>query len=285
MVRVVAVAFDQEAGLRERFDDAGEMRWVDPAQLYLLARNGARDEEGARFDAIRNDAVLRAVQFLHPFDDDAAGAGAFDFGAHLVEEIGEIDDLGFRGGAIDDRRAFGEDRGHHHVVRPEDGGTLFAAEAHRTADELAGENFDVAAFDAVHGAEGLEALEMQIDRAITDDAAAGERDGRFLLAPEQWAEHAHGSAHLADDFVRGLGDDFFRLDGDHAAGPLHLRAEVREDLEHVMDIAQVGNVMDDARLLGQQGGREDGERGIFRTADLDRAIKAVAAVNENFIHK
>ena len=51
-----------------------------------------------------------------------------------------------------------------------------------------------------------------------------------------------------------------------------------------MDVAQVGHVMDDARLLGEQGGGEDRQGGIFRAADFDRTGEWMAAVNENFIH-
>ena len=77
--------------------------------------------------------MLRAVQFLHAFDDDAPGAGAFDFRAHLVEEIGEVDDLGFGGGAFDDGDAFGEHGGHHDVVGAEHGGAELAAQVDHRA--------------------------------------------------------------------------------------------------------------------------------------------------------
>ena len=162
---------------------------------------------------------------------------------------------------------------------------MLAAQVDDAADELAGENFHVARLDAVHRAEALEAFEVQVNRAVADDAAAGQRDGGLLFAPEQRAEHADGRAHFADDLVRSFGDDFLRLHRDRAARPLDLRAEVREDLQHVMDVAQVGDVVDDARLLGQQRGGEDGQRGVFRAADFDIAGQRVSAVNENFIHK
>ena len=77
---------------------------------------------------------------------------------------------------------------------------------------------------------------------VADDAAAGQRDGGFLFPAEQRAEHADGRAHFAHDVVRRLGVDLLGLHRDHAAGPLDLRAEVREDLQHVMDVAQVRDV-------------------------------------------
>ena len=231
--------------------------------------------------------VLRAVQFLHAFDHDPARARAFDLRTHLDQEIREVFHFGFRRGAVDHSNPLGEHGGHHDIVRAEYGRTELAAQVHGTAAEFAGEDFDVARFDAVHGAERLEAFQVKIDGTIADDATARQRNGGLFLAAEQGPEHADRGAHLADDFmalgawvviVSGLG-------GDHTAGPFDLRAEMRENLQHVMDVAEIGHMMDDARLLGQQCRCEDGERGVFRSADFDAPAEGGAAVNEDFIHK
>ena len=104
------------------------MRRIHALERDFLSGDRARDQERAGLDAVRDDVVLGAVQFLHAFDDDAPRAGAFDFRAHLVEEIREIDDFGFRGGALDDGDALGEHRGHHDVVGAENGRAEFAAQ-------------------------------------------------------------------------------------------------------------------------------------------------------------
>ena len=74
------------------------------------------------------------------------------------------------------------------------------------------------------------------------------------------------------------------MDRNRAAGALHLRAEMGEDLQHVMDVAQIRHVMDDARLLREQGRGQDRQGGVLRAADFDGAGERLAAVNENFIH-
>src|SRR5438477_13203996 len=42
--------------------------------------------------------------------------------------------------------------------------------------------------------------------------------------------------------------------------------------------------MNDARFTGEQGRGQNGQRGIFRTAHLDRTRERMAAVNKNLIH-
>ena len=59
---------------------------------------------------------------------------------------------------------------------------------------------------------------------------------------------------------------------------------MRQNLQHVMRVAQVRDAMEDARFPREQSRGEDRERGIFRAADLDRAGKRIAAVNEDLIH-
>ena len=177
------------------------MLGLDALERDSSAGDRAGDQECAGFDPIGNDVVLRAVQFLHAFDDDAPRARAFDLRAHLVEEIREIHDLRFGGGAFDHGHAFGEHGGHHHVVGAEHGRAEFAAQIDRRRRSVRREHFDVAAFDADRRAERFESFQMQIDRPIADDAAAGQRDGRFLSPAEQRTEHADRRAHFAHDLV------------------------------------------------------------------------------------
>ena len=146
------------------------------------------------------------------------------------------------------------------------------------------EHFHVAAFHAHRGAERFETFQVQIDRPIADDATSRQRNRRFLAAPEQRAEHANRRAHFSHDVVGRDRFDRVGRDGDGAAGAFHLRAEMHQDLQHVMRVAQVGDAMEDARLAREQRRGEDRQRGVFRAADLDRTGKRPAAVNQNFIH-
>jgi hypothetical protein len=108
----------------------------------------------------RDDFVLRAVEFRDAVNDDAACACAFDFRAHLVEEICEVHDFGFRGRALDDRGTLCERCGHHHVVCAEHGRALFSTEIDRRSTQFICEELHVAVLDATDGAESLKALEV-----------------------------------------------------------------------------------------------------------------------------
>ena len=180
--------------------------------------------------------------------------------------------------------SLGEDGGHHDIAGAEHGGALTAAEIDAGSDESRSLKQDVATLDGDLGAERLKALEVKVDGAVADDAAAGAGDLGHLLAAEEGTQHADGGSHLADDLVGGLGPDLLGADLDDAAGPLHLGAELAEDGEHVMDVAQVGDAVDDAFLLGEEGGREDREGGVLGTSDADIAFEAAASVNEYLIH-
>ena len=249
-----------------------------------FAANRARHQKRARFDPVRNDVVLGAVQFRHAFDDQAPRAGAFDFRAHLVQKICQIDNFRFLRRAFDHGRAFGQHRRHHHIVGAENGRAEFAAQIDHGAGQLRRKDFYVAAFHAHGRAERFKTFQMQIDRPIADDATARHRDGRFFAAAEQRAEHANRRAHFAHDIVGRDRFDLLRGHGDRAAGAFHLRAEMRQNLQHVMRVAQIRHATDDARLACEQRRRQDRQRRVFRAADLDRAGERVAAVDEDLIH-
>ena len=119
------------------------------------------------------------------------------------------------------------------------------------------ENFDVAAFHAHCRAKGFEAFQMQINRAIANDTAAGQCDAGFLAPTQQRSKNTNGRAHFANDIV---GRDTVDLLGSHshgAARAFHLRTQMSENLEHVIRIAQVGHAMNDTRLPSQQCRGED----------------------------
>src|SRR3954471_10335622 len=119
---------------------------------------------------------------------------------------------------------------------------------------------------------------MQIDWPIAYDATAGQRHGRFLAPPEQWSDHANRSAHAPNHLVWRNGTDVLRGDGNGSARPFHMRAEVRQDLEHIVRVAQVRYTPDRDRFASQQGCRQNRQSRVLRTADLDRTRKRVTAV-------
>jgi len=70
--------------------------------------------------------VGSAAETVDAFDADSIGARAFDVGAHFLEELGEIYDLGLARGVLEERLTAGEARGHHHVLGAADGDVVEA---------------------------------------------------------------------------------------------------------------------------------------------------------------
>ena len=119
--------FDSVSALGQRVSDSADVFRHDTFDRHTFPADRASDEERAGLDSIGNDVVFGAMQLGHAFDDQTSRASALDLRAHLVEEIGEIDDFRFGGGAFDHRGAFGENGRHEDVIGPKHGGAELSA--------------------------------------------------------------------------------------------------------------------------------------------------------------
>ena len=57
-----------------------------------------------------------------------------------------------------------------------------------------------------------------------------------------------------------------------------------QDLQRSLYIADGGDVMQNAGLVDQRTGKENGESGVFHAADGDGAVQATTAANKQFFH-
>ena len=109
------------------------------------------------------------LQALDALDDDRVGAGAADLRAHGDQEIGEIDHFGLARRVLEHGLALGQRGGHHEILGAGDGDGL---EHQPRALQALGARLDVAVLDVNVGAHGLQARDVDIDRARADRAAA-----------------------------------------------------------------------------------------------------------------
>src|SRR5206468_2480462 len=107
------------------------------------------------------------------FDDDSACSCAFYFCAHFVEEIREIDDLRFACCRFNYRHAVGQNGCHHDVICAEHCRTEFALHVDSCRAQFRCEYFDVATFDTHCCSQCFKTFQMQIDRTIANNTAAG----------------------------------------------------------------------------------------------------------------
>ena len=138
-------------------------------------------------------------------DHDARCAGAGNLRAHLVQAVGDVDDLRLARGVLDHRGAVGERCRHQCGMGAADGdlgkGDLAAAQA------LFGARDHVAAFDLDLGAELLERHDQQIDRPRADGAAARHRHLGLAHARKQRRHDPEARTHFRDQLVRRGGVD------------------------------------------------------------------------------
>ena len=221
-------------------------------------------------------------------------AGAVDLGAHSVQAVGEIDDLGLARGVFEHGLALGQRRRHHQHMR---GADRDFREHVAVADEAAvlGLGDDIAAFDIDIGAERLQAVEEEVDRPRADGAAAGQRHLRLAHARQQRPDHPEGRPHLRDQLIgRGGVDDVPRgeIDGARIAFVLLLAAAVdrivdamiAEDADQLLDIGQMRHVFERQRIVGQQRGDHQRQRRVLGARDRNAAVELVAADNSDAIH-
>ena len=125
----------------------------------------------------------------------------------------------------------------------------------------------IASFNLNLGTQTPQALEVQVDGARANHAAAGQRHHGLLQACQERTQDADRSPHLADQFVITAAGDVCGSDGQGAAVLSHLGSEGLEDLKHETNVAQVGHPTDDAGFGGEQRCRKNGQHSVLRAAD------------------
>ena len=79
----------------------------------------------------------------------------------------------------------------------------------------------------------------------------------------------------------GLGRTGAGVDPDGVgAGPLDARAEIGEQREHRLDIADAGNVLELERPVGEHARGEDGQRRVLVAGRMDRTAQRTTAADE-----
>ena len=212
-------------------------------------------------------------------------ARAFDLRAHFDQQFGEIGDFRLERAIFENGFAFGQHRRGENIFRAGHGDFR---EAESGAAQTLGARFHVAVLDVNFRAEFFERLNVQVDGARADGAAAGKRNARVAEARHERAEREHRSAHRFHEFVGRFGvRNRFGLDREFAGRQVrafHLAAHVREKLGHGDDVAHVRNIFQRDGFVVSSAAAMRGQRGIFRAADSDRAFELASAVNFESVH-
>ena len=223
-----------------------------------------------------------AVQGFDAFDDQRVGADALDFGAHGLQACGEVGDFGFTGGVFQRGDAVGQAGRHEDVFRGADGDE--GEDEFRAFQALRGGGVDIAAIERDFGAHGLEALEVQVDRAGADGAAAGQGHAGLADARQQGAEDEDGGAHFAHDVVGRLGVCDAPAKAGGAALGLDGDAVLGQQIGHCGEVGQLRDIGEGQALISEQAAGHERQCGIFGAGDGDGAVERYAAGDANRVH-
>ncbi len=223
---------------------------------------------------------------------EGIGADAADVGAHGREAVSEIDDLRLARGVDDFRFPARQRRRHHEIL----GGTdRNIGEYDAAADQsLRRLGKDIAVMQLDLGTQLSQALEVQIDRARADGAAARQRDLGLAATRHERSQHQHRRAHLAYEIVGGSGvDDAGGLKSHAARGRRRTssrfrdrdgRAQLAQQAGHRRDIHEVRHIGEMQRFRRQQRRRHQRQGCILGAADLNLAMEPATAANAYPIH-
>ena len=259
-----------------------QMRAFGAVDDDLALQTGGGDGKRGRFDVIGDDVVLKAAEMRAALDFDAVGAGAGKTRAHFHQHLrqvhhmrlaGRVFDHGFAGnGRSQEQRVFsgGHRRLHQKKVA---GGWPGQGSAETTFQRLE------------HGAQRLQRFEMGFQTATTDDAAARRRQRGLAGARQECAQKQDRGAKLAGErFVqRGFVD--VAVDAHSVAvEALDCLAETLQKLQHDLHIADGRQVGQDAGLVGEHGGGDDGQGGIFVAGHGNLTLQRMAAFDNERLH-
>ena len=281
----ILVLLDDGAGLAQLGADALEVLGDHVFDQHFAPGRGGRHHIGPGLDLVGDDGIGAAVQLLDAVDLHGVGAGSADVRAHGVEEVRQIHDMRLARRVFDDRAAAGRDGGEDDVHRRADGDLVKidarAAQAavRRLRDHEAAAHVDI-------GAERRHALDVLFDGTNAEIAAAGHGRLGPAEAPEHRADQIVGRTDLSGQIVgrihaaRGGAVDLDR----RAVDESDLRAEVAEDGQQHIRVADLRYILDTADAVDQKRRGDDGDRRVLRAADLHFAAQGRAAVDNVFFH-
>ena len=244
------------------------------------------DHIGARLDLIGDDGVSAAVELFHAVDLDGIGTCAAHVGAHGVEEVCQIHDMGLSGGVLDDGPAGGQDRGDHDVHGCAHG-DLVQIDPGAVQMSVQRIGVDEAVLHADLGPQGGHALHVLVNGAHAEIAAAGHGGLGAAEAAQHGADQIIGGPDLAHQIVggvliSGVGAVDFNGRFIDIADP---GAELGQDRQKHIGVADLGNIFNTAYAFHQQSCRNDGHRCVLGAADIHNAAQRSSAVDHILFHR
>ena len=210
-------------------------------------------------------------------------AGAGDGSAHGGKAGGEVDDLRFPRGIVDDGRALCQHRRDEQVLGRADGGLGqpdFAA-----LQSARGDGVDDPALERHGRSHGAQAGEVKIDAPEPDRVTAGQGQAHLSATGHDGAEQQHRGAHAPDQGrvdLRALDPVGAEREGEAGAapGPAHPGAEALQQVGEHRHIEARGHVVQRDEMRGDQGRDHERQHCVLGAADGIGAGEGPAALDQ-----
>ena len=231
---------------------------------------------------LRRDAPRAAAELRDALDAEDVRLDPLDLRAERDEEAAEILDVRLAGRIPDHRLALGEHRRHDDVLRRHHARLV-------EEDGLAakpGRGHLVAPVDRDLCAELREAVNVRIEAPAPDHVAAGRRDGDAAEAGKQRAGEQERGPDATAELLVELGlVDARRIDADVVLGSqLDVGADVHEQLDHRLDVADPRDVRQLHRLGCERARRQDREGAVLVPGGADRPAEGPPALDHEGLH-
>ncbi len=222
------------------------------------------------------------LQLVDAGDPEDVRPDPLDLRAERDEEVTEILDVGLARGVTDDRLALREHGGHDGVLRRHHG--CLVEEQPLAAQTLGAQVVRAVQLDL--DAELHERVDVRVEATAADHVPARRRDRRAPEAREEWPGEQERRADLAAEDGVELGPRHLGgVDADLVGPcPRGLGAEVGEDLDHRLDVADPRHVRERDGARGQHGRREDRERPVLVACGANSPRERTSAFDHERLH-
>ena len=254
-----------------------------PLQHHIAAGSGHRAQKGAGLDAVCHHLVRAAVQLLHALDANAAGAVSLNAGAHFDQHLGQVGNLGFLGGVLQNGFAFSQGRSHQEVLGPRDGDHVGGdARAFQAGPALGQFGNHVAMLHPNLGTHGTQSFDVLIHGARTDRATTGQGHRGLTKSCQQGPQSQDRCPHGFDQLIGSFGRcERPRIDL-HTAWVrlLDTHTHVANQLEHSGHILQARDIGERHGVCRQQAGTELRQGCVLGARDGHGANQFPAPANQ-----
>lgn len=197
----VALGFPVDAQLAKAEFDHLEVLGSGLLDGELTPGDGGQTDEGPDFHEVGPDPEGTTLEFLDSPDVQDVGADSADLGAHGIEHVAQVLDMGFAGTVFQDGGALGQAGGHDGVLGGRDTGLVHED---FQSDQFVGLEF-VGTVDIHPGAQGSQGQEVGVQPPAADDIAARWGQDDLAGAGDHGTRQQDGCPDLAGQVHWNLG--------------------------------------------------------------------------------